>query len=99
MAGIFRLVVLNINEFLNIINRTLIRNVLPIRSTTEILQQTFPIKYPSNTIIGQLNINYVKSKVELFSFFIGGTVDILLLSETKIDDTFPTSQFLLMYIS
>ena len=57
--------------------------------------RTFRIKYPSNIIIGHLNINSIRNKFELLSFLIGGKVDILLISETKIDSTFPTSQFLM----
>ena len=60
--------------------------------------RTIRIKYPSN-IIGHLNINSItnkfESKFELLSFLIGGIVDIILISETKIDGTFPTSQFLM----
>ena len=57
--------------------------------------RTFRIKYPSNIIIGHLNINSIRNKFELLSILIGGKVDILLISETKIDNTFPTSQFLM----
>ena len=57
--------------------------------------RTFCIKYPSNVIIGHLNINSIRNKFELLSFLIDGKVDIFLISETKIDGTFPTSQFLM----
>ena len=57
--------------------------------------RTFRIKYPSNVIIGHLNINTIRNKFELLSFLIGAKVDILSISETKIDGTFPTSQFLM----
>ena len=57
--------------------------------------QTFCVKHPSNVIIGHLNINSIRNKFELLSFLIDGKVDIFLISETKIDGTFPTSQFLM----
>ena len=57
--------------------------------------RTFRIKYLSNGIIGQLNISSIRDKFELLSFLVGGKVDILLISETKIDGTFPKSQFLM----
>ena len=57
--------------------------------------RTFRIKYPSNVIIDHLNINSIRKKFELLSFLIGGKVGILLIIETKIDGTFPTSQFLM----
>ena len=46
-------------------------------------------------ILHQLNIHSIRNK---FSFFfvsqIGNNLDILLISETKLDDKFPTAQFL-----
>ena len=36
-----------------------------------------------------------KKNLNLLSFLIGGKVDIILISETKIDGIFPTSQFLM----
>ena len=57
--------------------------------------RTFRIKYPSNVIIDHLIINSIRKKFELLSFLIGGKVGILLIIETKIDGTFPTSQFLM----
>ena len=56
--------------------------------------RTFPIKCPSDIIIGHLKIYSIRNKFELLLFLIGGKVDILLISETKIDSTFPTTQFL-----
>ena len=57
--------------------------------------KAFCVKYPTNVIIGHLNINSITNKFELLSFLIGGKVNIFLISETKIDGTFPTSQFLM----
>ena len=55
--------------------------------------RTFRVKYPSNVIIGHLNINSIRNKFELLSFLIDGKVEIFLINE--IDGTFPTSQFLM----
>ena len=57
--------------------------------------RTSRVKYPGNVIIGHLNISSIRNKFELLSFLIDGKVDIFLISETKIDGTFPTSQFLM----
>ena len=57
--------------------------------------RTFRVKYPSKVIIDHLNINSIRYKFELLSYLIDGKVDIFLISETKIDGTFPTSQFLM----
>ena len=46
-------------------------------------------------ILGHLNINSIRNKFEMITEFIKGNVDLMLFSETKIDDSFPTSQFLI----
>ena len=43
--------------------------------------------------MGHLKINAVRNKFELLSSLIGGKIDILKISETKLDATFPTNQF------
>ena len=40
-----------------------------------------------------MNINSIRNKFELLKYQITGNTDILMISETKIDDTFPHSQF------
>ena len=44
-------------------------------------------------IISHLNINSVRNKFDHLVDLIMGNIDILLISETKIDDSFPTNQF------
>ena len=46
-------------------------------------------------IFAHLNINSIRNKFELLKKQIKGNIDILMISETKIDDTFPHSQFFL----
>ena len=46
-------------------------------------------------IIGKLNINSLRNKLEQLSTMISGNTDILMISETKLDETFPVAQFLL----
>jgi exonuclease III len=46
-------------------------------------------------ILGHLNINSLRNKKDLLSEQIKGNVDILLLSETKLDKSFPETQFLI----
>ena len=52
-------------------------------------------KQPDRVIIAHLNINSIRNKFNMISEFIRGNIDIILLSETKIDTSFPTSQFLI----
>ena len=51
------------------------------------------LKYPKNLTIGHLNINSVRNKFSSVQQTVLNKTDILLLSETKIDDSFPNSQF------
>ena len=44
---------------------------------------------PQNLILGHLNINSIRYKFEFLKSVIGNNVDLLLISETKINDTFP----------
>ena len=40
-----------------------------------------------------MNLNSIRNKFELLKDQIKGNIDILMISKTKIDDTFPHSQF------
>ena len=44
-------------------------------------------------IIGNLNINSLSSKFDQLKLLIKGKIDILIITETKLDDSFPTEQF------
>ena len=44
-------------------------------------------------IIGQLNINSLRNKFETLKYLIKGNLDILIITESKLDNSFPTSQF------
>ena len=48
---------------------------------------------PSRTIFGQININSIRNKLALLMNIIKNEVDIFMISETKIDNGFPMSQF------
>ena len=49
---------------------------------------------PNKIIVGHLNINFLRNKFEALQFIINRNLDIMLLSETKLDDSFPSAQFL-----
>ena len=51
------------------------------------------VKNPKKIIIGHLNINSIPNKLSSIMEIIKGKLDIFLISETKIDESFPTSQF------
>ena len=46
-------------------------------------------------VIGHLNINFLAGKLEALKQLIKEKLDILVLTETKIDESFPTDQFLI----
>ena len=44
-------------------------------------------------VVGHLNINSIRNKIEPLKKIIQGNTDILVLTETKIDESFPSKQF------
>ena len=52
-------------------------------------------KNPKRIIIAHLNINSIRNKFEMLKEVIGNKINIFLISETKLDDTFVLSQFIL----
>ena len=48
-----------------------------------------------NVIIGQLNINSLRNKIHDLAELMKGNLDILVITETKLDYTFPEKQFLI----
>ena len=50
---------------------------------------------PFRVVIGHININSIRNKFEPLPSFINNNLDILMISEIKIDKTFPDSQFLI----
>ena len=46
-------------------------------------------------IFGHLNINSLRNKFDLLSEQVKGSIDIFMVSETKLDDSFPEGQFLI----
>ena len=53
------------------------------------------VKNMNRIIFAHLNINSIRNKFDMLSDLIRGKIDILLISETKLDETFPSSQFLI----
>ena len=51
------------------------------------------LKNINHVIIAQLNINSPRNKFDFLKETVTGFVDILLISESKLDDSFPTAQF------
>ena len=50
-------------------------------------------KYVKNVVIDHLNINALANKIDALKIVIKDKVDILVLVETKLNDSFPINQF------
>ena len=51
------------------------------------------LKNAKNIIIGQLNINTIENKIDFLKMIVINNIDILIITETKLDDSYPTAQF------
>ena len=57
------------------------------------LKLNLRLKSPYRLIFAHLNINSVRNKFSLLSDIIKSNIDILMISETKFDPSFPSGQF------
>ena len=57
--------------------------------------KTSRLKYPQNPTIAQININSIGNKFEILVSLVTSDIDILTISERKIDESFPLSQFMI----
>ena len=82
------------HEVLNLVNQT---SGMSINETSPNLLfeiKKLRIRNPNKIIIGDLNINSLPNKFEKLKNIVLQHIDILVLTETKLDDTFPMAQFL-----
>ena len=63
-----------------------------ISSPIEILKK-LKMKNISRTLIAQLNVNSIRNKFEQLKLIVNKNIDILVITETKIDNSYPSSQF------
>ena len=72
-------------------------NTEPCETTTEndinLVLRKLHVSYPNNVIIGHLNITFIRKKYEMLQFLLADYIDILMISESKVDGTFSSSQF------
>ena len=64
-------------------------------SYAKIALKNIRISNINKLIFGHLNINSLRDKSELLWEQIKGSIDIFMISETKLDDSFPQGQFLI----
>ena len=80
------------NKVINLANQA---NNKSVNETSPILLfeiKKLRIKNPNKITIGNLNINSLSSKFEQLKDIVKQHIDILNLTETKFDDSFPTAQ-------
>ena len=58
-------------------------------------QERFQTNLQLVYLVDQININSIRDKIELLSEAVFRNIDILMVSETKTDMSFPTSQFII----
>ena len=54
------------------------------------------IRNLNKIVVDHLNINSIRNKFDFLAHQVKGNIDILIISETKLDETFPSSQFFWM---
>jgi len=81
----------NQNTFLNDINEHTLTD--PIDECDLLKMKKLRLQNPKKIIMGHLNINSVPNKFDGIMDVIKEKLDIFLISETKIDDSFPEAQF------
>ena len=60
-----------------------------------LILETLTTKNSDKIIIGHLNINFIENKFSLLVSLVKDKLDIFMVSETKIDDSFPENQFII----
>ena len=74
-------------------------NTEPCETTTEnesdinLVLRKLHVSYPNNVIIGHLNITFIRKKFEMLQFLLADYIDVFMISESKLDGTFSSSQF------
>ena len=62
---------------------------------TNIHLKSIRIRNLNKIVIGHLNINSLRNKFDFLVTQVKGYIDILVISETKLDERFPIGQFLI----
>ena len=82
------------HEVLNLVNQASTKSINVTSPNLLFKNKKLRIRNPNEVIIGNLNINSLPNKFEQLKDIVVQHIDILVLTETKFDDTFPTAQFL-----
>ena len=66
-------------------------NISNDQEVTQVLNE-IRIKNVNRVIIGHLNVNFFAAKIDVIITIMPGNVDIMVFSETKLDDSYPMAQ-------
>ena len=55
--------------------------------------KSLKIRNINRLVIAQLNINSIRNKFDALRILIQGNLDVIIITETKLDESFPTEQF------
>ena len=62
-------------------------------ASVESVLKFYRSKFPKKLIIGHININSIRNKFEILKSMLSEVLDVLMITETKLDDSFPEQQF------
>ena len=82
------------NEVINLVNQANNKSIYKTSPNLLFEIKKLSIRNPNKIIIGNLNINSLSNKFEQLKDIVMQHIDILVLTETKFDNTLPTAQFL-----
>ena len=87
----------NENTILNSVEKTdvIAEYMLDMEKNPIILLKKIKLANFNRIVIAHLNINSLRNKFEALKAMISDNIDILVITETKIDESFPLSQFLI----
>ena len=65
------------------------------KSLASLLEGLYNLRafFPKNIILSYINVNSIRNKLDELKFLVGKSLGIICISETKLDETFPTTQF------
>ena len=75
------------------LNLRLISSNNDFKESVRSILKSLPSNHPQIIIIRQININYIRYKFYALKLMLAEVLDILMISETKLDDSFPEAQF------
>ena len=87
---IFIILIILLLEMIDVSGKKCMSDLSP-----KVFLKRLKISNPQNLILRHLNLNSIRYKFECLKSIIDSNIVLLLISETKLNDSFPNSQFLM----